>query len=524
MKRAHTLPHLWALGAILVAALVSCGKDHGLLPDGAIVLTTEGHQSPSKTSVSANTVQWTGGDIVWFYVGDFPFDCPVVVSGSTAYVEDNTFPDDDNTIRAYYPSEICDMDDSRVDNLGTDAPTVVIPNSYTCRYDEQGRQVLHLPLAATAPPGADRIEFKHLTAAVKVVIRNISVYDLTLDRVVVSSSAWQLSGAMTLDLTSGGFGITPQPTSDFNSVTVRFADEPFLAQGRGEAEVQVPIRPIGSGALRIEVFAHGSRPAAADPDVPAVDQTVICHFSHANNVSNLDRNVMITAPIALVPRDNTYPNSHTAVDFYDNSLFTINSSGTQVRFTKGNLTESASGAWGFHDHQYDFFQTQTDTERDLFPQDIAGERNSGVYRVLTSQEWEFVLNSDSRTTTRYAKARLTLAGETYVNGLILFPDAYVQPRGIPLQNVNAPNLGTGTTVPYSDFNSYTLEQWGQMERAGAVFLPAALGSGGEGRYWTPGASDGTSGQRLYFNNHQLSTSQSELSTNSCSVRLAKIMN
>jgi len=86
--------------------------------------------------------------------------------------------------------------------------------------------------------------------------------------------------------------------------------------------------------------------------------------------------------------------------------------------------------------------------------------------------------------------------------------------------VNAPNLGTGTTVPYSDFNSYTLEQWGQMERAGAVFLPAALGSGGEGRYWTPG----TSGQRLYFNNHQLSTSQSELSTNSCSVRLAKIMN
>ncbi len=90
--------------------------------------------------------------------------------------------------------------------------------------------------------------------------------------------------------------------------------------------------------------------------------------------------------------------------------------------------------------------------------------------------------------------------------------------------VNAPNLGTGTTVPYSDFNSYTLGQWGQMERAGAVFLPAALGSGGEGRYWTPGASDGTSGQRLYFNNHQLSTSQSELSTDSCSVRLAKIMN
>ena len=535
MKHINSTLSFLALGAMLLIVFSSCKKDDSTLPKGAILLTTEKHQSPSKTSVSGNTVQWVNGDTVWFNVGGIPFGCPVVVSDNTAYVTDNAFPGKNNVVRAYYPPEICDETAADQDlNLNSDAPTVIIPSNYVCHYDNIGRQVLRLPLAAKAPAGADKIEFKHLTAAVKVVIKNISTYDLTLDRVVVSSEHYQLSGAMTLSLTSDDFGVTPQASSNNNSVTVGFTDSPMLAHGGGNTiEVQVPIRPIGTDTqpLRIEIFAHGNGPALNDSEAPSVYSSVTCHYNKANVVSDLGRNVMITAQIALAPNGSTY-NSHTTFDFLDNSLFTINNSGTKVRFTKGNLKFTSSSEWGFHNNQYDFYPTQSITGRDVFQQDTARDWNRGTYHVLTSEEWYYILNNSSRTASRFAKARLDIGNGTYVNGLIIFPDSYTHPSGIPLNYINAVNISTGTGIdaPYADFNSYNLTQWTYMEQAGAVFLPAAHasggeGSGGEGHYWTPsGENDSGTGKGLYFSNYQLTPVQNELVTNSCSIRLVKIIN
>lgn len=108
--------------------------------------------------------------------------------------------------------------------------------------------------------------------------------------------------------------------------------------------------------------------------------------------------------------------------------------------------------------------------------------------TLNKDEWEYVLNSRNASTVnsvgnaRYAKA--TVAGKM---GLILFPDQYTHPSGAALpvginDEGNAGALG----------NSYTVDEWIQMEVKGAVFLPAA-GSrsstttgnvGATGSYWS----------------------------------------
>jgi hypothetical protein len=489
-----------ALFATLLGILSSCEKEE--LPGGSILLTTEKHLSSEKTSVSGTTVQWVNGDAVWFYVGNTtPFYCPVNVDGSNAYVSDDKFPSNDNPIRAYYPYAIIDAD-----NLGcnTNTPTVVIPKRYECSY-VNGRQVLPLPLAALAQSGAKKIEFKHLTAAFKVVIANFTSYDLILDSVVVSSKDYLLSGAMGLDLTQSDYGITAVTTSDSNFVSVCFANGPTLnAGGTNQTEVQVPIRPIGESAkpLRIEIFAHGRGDAIDDPDAPTVYKTVVCHYSHTNDVSNLGRNKMITAQVGL----RTQSGDHTSINMIDNSLFSV-SSNKKVRFSKGNLWCTTSSGYTFHTNQYDCNgTTQLASNKDLFP--WKDTTYISDWSVLSAEEWNYLINT--RPGDRFAKACVN-----GVNGLIIFSDTYRHPIALALVKVNYSG-----SMNYSE-NTFDTGKWESMEAAGAIFLPAVHNGGGTGHYWS--SNEGTSGnaKRLYFSDSELTTTVDEDQTNTCSVRLVK---
>ena len=70
-------------------------------------------------------------------------------------------------------------------------------------------------------------------------------------------------------------------------------------------------------------------------------------------------------------------------------------------------------------------------------------------------------------------APVTIAG---MDGIALFPDDYQQPAGIPLQRpeqISYDNSGVYYWVDglsASEANSFTFEQWAQMEAAGAVFI------------------------------------------------------
>lgn len=116
-----------------------------------------------------------------------------------------------------------------------------------------------------------------------------------------------------------------------------------------------------------------------------------------------------------------------------------------------------------------------------------GGFQSGMWRTLTKDEWEYLINTRSASTVngvenaRYAKATVGS-----VRGVIIFPDSFTMPAGVS----DMVNINTGGAA--YDGNVYTTEQWAAMETAGAVFLPAAgnrYGSevydvGTYGGYWS----------------------------------------
>lgn len=116
-----------------------------------------------------------------------------------------------------------------------------------------------------------------------------------------------------------------------------------------------------------------------------------------------------------------------------------------------------------------------------------GGFQSGMWRTLTRDEWDYLLNTRNASTVngvenaRYAKATVGS-----VRGVIIFPNSFTMPAGVS----DMVNINTGGAA--YDGNVYTTEQWAAMETAGAVFLPAAgnrYGSevydvGTYGGYWS----------------------------------------
>lgn len=152
--------------------------------------------------------------------------------------------------------------------------------------------------------------------------------------------------------------------------------------------------------------------------------------------------------------------------------------------------------------------SQSESDRDLFQWDAKLSSAVSGWDLLSASEWYYLINS--RPGTRFAKA--CVGG---VNGLVIFPDSYRHPIAQALNNTNDGN------VNYSS-NTFTLEQWGQMESAGAIFLPAALNSGGEGSYWSSTTTqNGTNAKRLQFSASELTTANDQSKDNLYSVRLVK---
>ena len=99
-----------------------------------------------------------------------------------------------------------------------------------------------------------------------------------------------------------------------------------------------------------------------------------------------------------------------------------------------------------------------------------GGSQAGVWRTPTYDEWNYLLNE--RTNAANLKSLATIVksyGEEYP-GMIILPDDFQLPS-----ECSGCEFNTGYAAShYAGFstNEYTLEQWGYMEAAGAVFLPA----------------------------------------------------
>ena len=231
--------------------------------------------------------------------------------------------------------------------------------------------------------------------------------------------------------------------------------------------------------------------------------------------------------------------THEGSDEGPQHLFSI-AEGQQVLFSPGNLQYStagnhataegtANGTFRFAEHQYDYLGqanalvsdtnsgwidlltwgssgwhvspcSEKDGDYDIESlcgseafadwgvYNAIGDDAPGTWRTLTRNEWDYLVNRraastvDGTDSARYAEA--TVCG---VKGLILFPDRFERPESLDsIVGINRNSFA----IHFAD-NTYSAEQWALMEKAGAVFLPAAGFRGGTwlstigegGSYW-----------------------------------------
>ena len=212
--------------------------------------------------------------------------------------------------------------------------------------------------------------------------------------------------------------------------------------------------------------------------------------------------------------------------------FTINGSGTQVYFSKGNLQYQAStSTWRFAENQWDYVGDNTNGNVyvsstkssnasisntytgwiDLFGWGTSGHSFASGYgsayqpwststtstaygptdgtssltgtyaqgdwgtnmgsgwRTLTSDEWEYIFNTRAASTVNSVEnARYAKATVAGKTGMILFPDTYTHPSDVTQQPTSINTANAAFTS-----NSYDATAWGKMEAAGCIFLPAA---------------------------------------------------
>ena len=130
-----------------------------------------------------------------------------------------------------------------------------------------------------------------------------------------------------------------------------------------------------------------------------------------------------------------------------------------------------------------------------------GGGQEGMWRSLTSEEWNYILNT--RNQAESLRSQATVCG---VHGYVLLPDDFTLPDGLSWTKL-ANNWDT---------NTYGTQAWNAMESAGAVFLPAAGRRNGTGMdyvgsygyYWTASYKDHEYAYLLYFDFGSVKVDQS----------------
>ena len=107
-----------------------------------------------------------------------------------------------------------------------------------------------------------------------------------------------------------------------------------------------------------------------------------------------------------------------------------------------------------------------------------GGNKAGMWRTLTGDEWNYLVLQRDNASDLISLGSITIDetpdGVTSIEGIIILPDDWNLPDGCAF---TATSL-TGTANVYSSSvgfftNTYTLEDWNKMQKAGAVFLPAS---------------------------------------------------
>lgn len=149
-----------------------------------------------------------------------------------------------------------------------------------------------------------------------------------------------------------------------------------------------------------------------------------------------------------------------------------------------------------------------------------GTDTANTWRTMSADELRYILFSRPN-----AAALNGIAHINGVNGLVLLPDDWVAIEGLTF---NSGAYGHSSRDYYAVHNTFTLEQWQQMEEAGAIFLPAVgyrqgnsiYASGSKGYYWKTSPNGGCGPITLEFSAKEIIT-DSSYRYSGLSIRLIK---
>lgn len=256
--------------------------------------------------------------------------------------------------------------------------------------------------------------------------------------------------------------------------------------------------------------------------------------------------------------------------------FQVDTSGTKVQFSKGNLQATYNGSewsWAFAENQWYYVGDAAANTSingngtisgtgsvDLFgwvgetgkmttypakygisissdPNDYStsatdklnewgtlaiingGNTSNSGWRTLTRDEWGYLFKTRTDANQKYGHGRIN-----GVNGMIILPDSWTLPTGLTF------SAGNSFWI-----NNYTIDQWYLMEAAGAIFLPAAGGrsdygakvkyAGIYGRYWASSPVPETnSAGAVFFASESLNPTSDYWPNYGNSVRLVMTVN
>ena len=223
------------------------------------------------------------------------------------------------------------------------------------------------------------------------------------------------------------------------------------------------------------------------------------------------------------------PNQWDRIGNENNSKISENYSGWIDLFgwaTSGwNSGANAYQPWATSTKYEDYLDKNIEYEEEFFNGDwgiynkIGSEAVPGNWRMLNTSEWKYLLND--RPYAGNLRGHATVNG---VHGYILLPDDWQTPACLDFYW--GTDEGPGTHGWES--NIYYGKDWEEMEKAGAIFLPAAGWRNGSaatdeeryGYYWC-GHSSPAYGFYFFFDNYDASTSRGYYNSYGRSVRLVK---
>lgn len=502
--------YLASLAAATLLVLGACQKEE---PAGTTSGTkrtpiyVENFESATgeKTAVlDGQTVYWRDGDKIYAYNSDREereYTVRVDANTGEAYIEEEIPSGWFSAVYGY----------NQTSNAGISLGNVVgltLPNNYDSYFDDDGKQVIKLPMAGYRESGTGGITFKHLSAAVNVKVRNESGKPLHVTKASVSLDGYQsLAYGSYIDFSweDNWDGSNRSYNESNATVTVNLTTPLELAIDETKT-IQIPI-----GVIFNSVDAQMTLTVDAYTDAPERAGRKHCYrFSYASAAVPVDRNQVLEAKIKFDPANSSKITTTT------HGLFSVSST-KKVYFSRGNLTidpgygnYGGSGGSGYNpfsfwDEQYKYsgnkgsnyyksyedIRSERTPPQDLFcwgtgnspltrettstvrwgtgniPIIVGGETLTG-WTLLTANEWNYLFHTRKQAGTNtnlYFKAKIydpngiigSVSNICYANGYILLPDDW------------------SGTIP-STTPTLSPDEWkNNYEALGAVFLPLTGG-------------------------------------------------